>query len=104
MNENGKIFSPINIFRFFLTSLVVGISSFNLFLLSKSFKVTITTNRLNLVTQLLLIVLLIVNGIKGLKEENKVKRNSAYLSFVAAIVVLVLDTLTVIILFKSHGL
>jgi hypothetical protein len=57
-----------------------------------------------LVTQLLLIVLLIVNGIKGLKEENKVKRNSAYLSFVAAIVVLVLDTLTVIILFKSHGL
>ena len=104
MNKIGKLFKPINILRLLIGCLVIGISSFNLSILNKSYTVTVTSNRLNLVTQLLLIVLFVANGFEGLKDEKMSKRSLSYFYFFVAIIMLALDTQTVLILIKGHGL
>ncbi|KLU64443.1 hypothetical protein DEAC_c36450 [Desulfosporosinus acididurans] len=98
----GNLLKPMNLLRLVLGCLVIGISSFNLFILNKSATVTVTNNRLNLASQLLLVVFFVTSGIMGLKDENKLKRNSSYVYFIAAIFMLILDTMTILTLVKAH--
>lgn len=102
MIKIGNLLKPMNLLRLVLGCLVIGISSFNLFILNKFATVTVTNNRLNLVAQLLLIVFFVTNGIMGLKDENKLKRNSSYVYFLGAIIMLILDTMTILTLLKAH--
>lgn len=89
-NLRSIIFLPINMFRIFVVITVVILSSlvlFGNFTELQSFK-------LNLVNQFLLCLLLLVNGIQGIKSANKRKRSIAYISLLLALFLLGLIAMT----------
>ena len=93
-NTRSIIFLPINIFRILVVIAVVILS---LLVLFGNFT-ELQSFQLNLANQILLSLLLLVNGIKGLKSSDKQKRGMAYTSLLLALFLL---GFTVITLFNS---
>jgi hypothetical protein len=81
----GELLKPINLLRLLVACSAIGISSLNLFILRNEARSTLTTNRLNMITQLLFIIFFVLTGIEGLKDGNKGKRIFSYLCIVFAI-------------------
>ncbi|KUO76716.1 MAG: hypothetical protein APF81_11640 [Desulfosporosinus sp. BRH_c37] len=88
----NKGFSPINMFRLLIVVAVVILSALVLFGNSTGLQKI----QLNLANQMLLSILLTVNGIIGLRDSNKQKRAMAYTSLLVALFILGLTILTFI--------
>jgi hypothetical protein len=88
----NKIFSPINMVRLLIVVAVVFLSSLVLFGNSTGLQKI----QLNLANQMLLSILLTVNGIQGLKDSNKQKRVMAYTSLLVALFILGLTIITLL--------
>ncbi len=86
----NKIFLPINLFRIFVALAVMSLS---LLVLFGDFT-GLQSMQLNLVNQVLLSLLLLVNGITALKDRNKPKKGTAYASLLAGIFILGLSVVT----------
>lgn len=80
----NTIFLPINMLRLFIVVAVVILSSLVLF---GNFT-ELQKLQFNLANQMLLSLLLTVNGIQGLKNSNKQKRFIAYTSLMVALFIL----------------
>jgi len=86
------MFSPINMFRIFVVVAVIILSSFVLF---GNFT-ALQSFQLNLANQILLSLLLLVNGITGLKSSDKQKRGMAYTSLILAVFLLSFTVITLL--------
>ncbi len=83
---------PINIFRVFVVVAVIILSSFVLF---GNFT-ELQSFRLNLVNQILLSLLLLVNGIIGIKSNDKQKRGMAYTSLLLGLFLIGFTVITLL--------
>jgi len=90
--KKNKIFSPINMFKLLIVVAVVILSTLILFGNSTGLQKI----QLNLANQMLLSILLAVNGIQGLKDSDKRKRGMAYTSLLAALFILGLTIITLL--------
>ena len=86
------MFLPINMFRIFVVVAVIILSSFVLF---GNFT-ALQSFQLNLANQILLSLLLLVNGITGLKSSDKQKRGMAYTSLILAVFLLSFTVITLL--------
>lgn len=86
------IFLPINMFRIFVVVAVIILSSLVLF----GNYTELRSFQLNLANQILLSLLLLVNGITGLKSSDKQKRGMAYTSLLLALFLLGFTVITLL--------
>jgi hypothetical protein len=89
MDNIKKIITPINIFRLLAAANVIVIS---LYSISKGdIMPELTKDRLNSLTQLLLMLLFLISGVEGVKDEDKTKRYVSYFNFGVAIIMLIVN-------------
>ncbi|MDO0826039.1 hypothetical protein [Desulfosporosinus nitroreducens] len=91
MDKIKKLVTPINIFKLLVAINVIVISSYSI---GKADTMSETTRiRLNFLTQLSLISLFLINGVEGVKDEDKTKRYLAFFSFTVAIIMVIINVL-----------
>lgn len=94
MSKIKQFFALTNIFKTLLVGAVLVISSYVILNIDKS---ETTNSRLLLLSQVMMIVILVVNGIEGVKAADETKRYLAYFNFLGAFVMLLIN---ISILFK----
>jgi hypothetical protein len=89
MEKIRKIITPINIFRLLAAANVIVISFYSI---TKGDSMSeLTKDRLNSLTQLLLMLLFLISGIEGVKDDDKTKRYVAYFNFGVAIIMVIVN-------------
>ncbi len=91
MDKIRKLFTPTNIFRLLAAGNVIVISFYSI--IKRDTISEVTKSRLTFLTQLLLILLFLVSGFEGVKDEDKTKRYLSYFNFSVAIIMVVINIL-----------
>ena len=89
MNKIRKLFTPINIFRLLAATNVIVISFYSIG--KRDTMSELTKDRLNSLTQLLLILFFLMGGVEDFKVEDKTKRYLSYFNFSVAIVMIIIN-------------
>jgi hypothetical protein len=89
MNKLREFFTTINVFRLLVAGTALVISIYGIVNIGNI--ASATNTRLFSITQVLLIVLFVVNGIEGVKAVDKTKRYLACFDFLVAFVMLFIN-------------